>query len=661
MTDIFLSYSREDQATARRFAEAFEREGLSVWWDQTLKPGEAYDRVTEKALQDAKAVVVLWSRKSVESHWVRSEATQAQTNGTLVPVMIEPCKRPIMFELMHTAELAHWKGDPNDGAWRTFLGDVPQFVKKEGPVASPSATPPASNLSRQFGTRVLIGVVALLLIGPAAFWLARAQRSAQVGAGSATTTKEVTLAVLPFRNISSDPAQESFANGLSEELLNQLTQIRELRVTGRTSSFSFKNNDEDPRVIAEKLGVASLLEGTIRRDDKRLRVTAKLINGKDGTNLWTRSYDHVLTVSGIIAIQEEIAKDVAQALSIRLDIGDMSRVKGGTTNWDAYEKYLHATSAFGRGDFLQGAQDSRDAVALDPTFARAWYGLYRSLGQVLTLGMADSAATRKEMAETGARVVALAPDAPWTQTVRMSQFVEQHRWSEAEAAIGATRQKSAPTPEFAFSYGVFLAEVGRTNEALEYFQRAVQRDPLSRAVSGTQQMVLYSAGRTEESASEYERYRGLAGNPGVADIIALYRLWSAKDVDTEAVKAQVSNALPRGAGIFGITRDNWNDKPTARAQVRKAFEDPANRNVIFFSIADHYGERDMALAALRRELIELHGPPFLTLWLPSESGVRTDPRFKDIVRELGLVDYWRTTGKWGDFCKPVGTGDFECH
>src|SRR6185369_4286773 len=99
MPDIFLSYSRDDQPMARRFAEGLEAEGFSVWWDQELHPGEAFDQVTEKALSEARAVVVLWSKVSVESRWVRAEATQANAMGRLVPVMIGPCKRPIMFEL----------------------------------------------------------------------------------------------------------------------------------------------------------------------------------------------------------------------------------------------------------------------------------------------------------------------------------------------------------------------------------------------------------------------------------------------------------------------------------------------------------------------------------------------------------------------------------
>ena len=135
MTDIFLSYSREDQATARHYAEALQREGFSVWWDQVLKSGDAYDRVTEEALRTASAVIVLWSRSSVDSRWVRSEATTADRRGTLRPAMIEPCERPVMFELTHTAELSHWRGQADDPAWKAFVADL-KAALPQGQVAS---------------------------------------------------------------------------------------------------------------------------------------------------------------------------------------------------------------------------------------------------------------------------------------------------------------------------------------------------------------------------------------------------------------------------------------------------------------------------------------------------------------------------------------------
>src|SRR3974390_858862 len=150
MPDIFLSYTREDQPAAQRFAEAFEAQGFSVWWDVTLRSGEAYDQVTEEALRTAKAVVVLWSKKSVASRWVRAEATLADCNRTLVPAAIEPCERPIMFELTQTADLSRWTGDAKDPAWRTFLADVRQFVETAAaparpvsPVSSAVSAPPA--------------------------------------------------------------------------------------------------------------------------------------------------------------------------------------------------------------------------------------------------------------------------------------------------------------------------------------------------------------------------------------------------------------------------------------------------------------------------------------------------------------------------------------
>jgi len=153
MSDIFLSYNREDQAIARRFAVAFEREGFSVWWDATLHSGEAYDQVTEKALEEARAVVVLWSKKSVDSRWVRAEATTADRNGTLVPVMIEACRRPIMFELTHTADLSNWKGDANDPLWRAYVADVRRFVERAGPLTATSSTAQGSTTAAPVTSR----------------------------------------------------------------------------------------------------------------------------------------------------------------------------------------------------------------------------------------------------------------------------------------------------------------------------------------------------------------------------------------------------------------------------------------------------------------------------------------------------------------------------
>lgn len=181
LPDIFLSYNRDDQAVARQFAEAFGREQFNVWWDATLRSGEAYDEVTEKALREAKAVVVLWSKKSALSRWVRAEATLADRNRTLVPAMIEPCDRPIMFELTQTADLTRWNGDSADRAWQAFLGDVRRFL---GVDATATSTQP------------------VLQAPPAP--VAPAQ----------PRDHRPSLAILPFTNRSGEPADDVFADGM---------------------------------------------------------------------------------------------------------------------------------------------------------------------------------------------------------------------------------------------------------------------------------------------------------------------------------------------------------------------------------------------------------------------------------------------------------------
>ncbi len=162
--DVFISYSREDAGTARCFAEAFALEDIEVWWDVALRSGENFDEVIEKALRAAKAVVVLWSPRSVASRWVRAEATLADRIGTLAPVIIEPCERPIIFELTHTADLRHWTGDPSDPAWQVYLQDVRRFIGREGPVEDPSGTETAKQApSRSFAKRPSDGIGDFLL------------------------------------------------------------------------------------------------------------------------------------------------------------------------------------------------------------------------------------------------------------------------------------------------------------------------------------------------------------------------------------------------------------------------------------------------------------------------------------------------------------------
>ena len=147
-TDIFISYSREDRAAARYFAECFGQEGFNVWWDAALHSGETFDEVIEKELKASKAVVVLWSPRSVTSRWVRAEATLADRRNKLAPVIIESCDRPIIFELHHTVDLADWTGDTTDARWRGFIHDLHRIIEKNAPAQAAATAPPTADRFR---------------------------------------------------------------------------------------------------------------------------------------------------------------------------------------------------------------------------------------------------------------------------------------------------------------------------------------------------------------------------------------------------------------------------------------------------------------------------------------------------------------------------------
>ena len=151
--DIFLSYSREDRAAVRHIAESFEAEGFAVWWDAALQSGQTFDEVIEQRLKEAKAVVVLWSPRSVTSRWVRAEATLADRKNKLVPAIIEPCDRPIAFELTHTADLSEWTGDTRDPGWRAFVKDVRALVQKAVGHEAEAPAAPKPHVERVYARR----------------------------------------------------------------------------------------------------------------------------------------------------------------------------------------------------------------------------------------------------------------------------------------------------------------------------------------------------------------------------------------------------------------------------------------------------------------------------------------------------------------------------
>ena len=677
MPDIFLSYSRDDEATARRFAEAFEREGFSVWWDQTLHAGEDYDEVTEKALEEARAVVVLWSRKSVGSRWVRAEATQADRNGTLVPAMIEDCKRPIMFELKQTADLSGWTGDPRDKTWQAYLASVRRRVERDHPSPfAPSMPSRVATPARRVNAAVVAAVIAGLLVVVIGMWLlvrkhdGAANMQVATRSVDAATTGMVSLAVLPFANLSSDPEQGYFSDGLTEELLNQLAQVPNLRVIGRTSSFALKGTNDDLRHIGEMLGVSRILEGGVRKAGDRVRITARLVNPADGTQLWSEVYERKL--DDIFALQEEIARTVAETLQVRM--GARGGTGSGTKNVVAFEAFLAGRALLSSGAVAEAIPHLERAVALDPDFVPAWLWLIDGYMRV-SLGESQSrAAAIRRQNEAIDRVMARVPGSPEASLALSYQVARGRDLQKLEQLLQESLKMSGSQGMRArLRYAQFLEGVGRSAQALVELERVVRDDPLD---VDARISVAQAHDRAGERARADAELKDLLQLPGVsAWQRQTFTLVSAMERGDKVGTRQALVAraeIPRPEAMDrSQTYDALgllDDPAAALRRLRQLLNDPKVQSNIMAYIgypvwAAYFGDRQLALQG--RELISRQGFSFETyardMWSPVFRAMRSEPRFKQLLRDMGVVDYWRATADWGDYCKPVGADDFECH
>jgi TolB-like protein len=652
LPDIFLSYSRDDPAIARRFAEGLEREGFSVWWDATLIPGEAFDQVIEKALSEAKAVVVLWSRNSVASRWVRAEATQANDNKTLVPVIVEPCKRPIMFELTHTADLSHWKGDFQDPVWQAFVTNVHKYVGTDRRT-NVLQTPARAAARSRIGWWVA-GTVAIVVAGASAFWFFHGRLVGAAVTNSAVASVQPSIAVLPFKDFSPGKDQEYFADGVTEEILNTLASIPNLKVTARTSAFAFKGKDTDLRTIGATLGVRHILEGSIRKEGSQLRITAQLIDTQTDAHLWSRSYDR--TLQDVFKIQEDIAGVVAQELQVTLGVG-IGQQPGMTRNAEAFDALLAAVAEsqqFNPDARRHSIALAEKAVDLDPAYVAAWTFLGQAYESMPTMGGEPSEHWPQKAESAWQHVQQLQPDWPDLQFRIADRSVEQGRWQEAaehyrSGWAAATKFGQNPRGIDGRQPGM-LIETGHTREAIAVLERAKQFDPLSPSPPLFLISAYSDAGNFKAAFAEAERADRLFASP-VMHAGGLKAALGARD------RVQILRWLGGTDPLRALL-----DKP---AEARAYLHSTAPSQTAFLLAANavwfaYFGDAQAALESLRTASRQgALGLAALNLWSPVMYDMRQLPGFKQLVRDMGLVDYWRQAG-WPDRCHPTTGDDFKC-
>jgi TolB-like protein len=508
-------------------------------------------------------------------------------------------------------------------------------------------------------------IISLLLVLGAGMLIAfvpepadRASEHASAPAGRATATASgPSIAVLPFINMSSDREQEYFSDGLSEELLNQLAQLPNLRVIGRTSSFAFKGKSEDLRSIGEILGVNHILEGSVRKSGDQVRITAQLINPADGSHLWSAAYDRNL--GDIFALQEEIARTVAGQLRISIDARDLRQ--GGTQNLEAYDAYLR-----GRGAVADSLRYLERAVELDPAFTAAWAMVaqdYSAL-QLSDPGRTDWLQKRDRAID---RVEQLAPGSAVANLLKGNRAFVAGDLKQAEPLLASVQGLPSILSSDGYTqYGTFLLSVGRPTEALELLRQAQQIDPISYITSIVLQINYEVLQDYEKADAEYRRLESFAaGNPLARGAVAL-RAMARRD--NEAIRKALGTASNDDATRMQASLVSLLDSPPAAlAELRRIYADPAFQSkplplVVVAHWAAYLGDPEFSLEAFRR--MWHAGAPrnslLFSLWRPVERDMRRLPAFKDFVREVGLVDYWRASGKWSEFCRPVGQNDFTC-
>jgi adenylate cyclase len=428
---IFLSYARDDVDAARQLAQGIAQAGHDVWWDHHLHGGSRFAKEIDRALKNAEAVVVLWSEASVESAWVQDEAAEGRDSERLVPVSIGSTKPPLGFRQFHTIDLGSWTG--------------------EGP---PSALDELLNaIGRTCGSD-------------------EHEHKASSSAVAELAQRKNSICVLPFVNMSGDPEQEYFSDGISEDITTDLSKISVLDVVARNTAFGFKGQSPDVKEVAKQLGVSHVLEGSVRKAGNRIRINAQLIDGSTGKHLWADRFDSDLT--DIFDIQDEISKAIVDALQLKLLPKEKQAIEErGTANVESYSLYLMARQQWVSGGFSYPDRHRmivrlcREATTLDPDYAQAWSLM--ALAQALLrfwYGAEEDALPAAE------RALALDPKLPEGHCVKARYLEDEGRSEEAEQQIQTALELAPESWEANREMAAFLYRHGRIAEAIPFFDKA---------------------------------------------------------------------------------------------------------------------------------------------------------------------------------------------
>ena len=573
MARIFLSYARDDVDAAKQLAACIGDAGHDVWWDRHLHGGSRFAAEIDKALKDAEAVVVLWSPNSIESAWVQDEAAEGRDSGRLVPVSLASAKPPLGFRQFQTIELGSWDGTRAPDALEDLLEAIGRTC---GVSARPAETDKADKTT--------------------------------------ASKKRASVCVLPFINMSGEPEQEYFSDGITEDIITDLSKVSALSVVARNTAFTFKGQTVDVKEVAKTLGVTYVLEGSVRKAGNRVRITAQLIDGAEGDHVWADRFDRDLT--DIFEIQDEISKAIVEALKIKLLPDEKKAIeKRGTNNVEAYNLYLMARQQWISGTVGNPRREEsilrlcQQATLLDPDYAQAW-----ALMAIAQLELRFVHGRDENALPAAERALEINPGLPEAHCIKARYLEEEGKNEEAERQIRTALKLDPDSWEVNREVARMLFRHGRIEEAIPYFEKAASLTETDwhnlLMVSTCYQATGNQAGINKAAQMTIERTeRAVANDP--------------------------TNGTALAAGAYALAMFGHADR--AREWTRRALLlDPDNltmRYNLACTMIRQLGDSDEALDALGPFFDKMNS----TTWIrhleadPDLDPVRDHPRFQEMV------------------------------
>ena len=625
MTDLFVSYKSEDRTRVQPLVEALTADGISLWWDAHIGGGDRWRESIESNLGSAQCVLVVWSKRSTgaEGHFVRDEATRAQRRGAYLPVRIDAVEPPLGFGEIQALSLEGWRGKRDDPRYLAVLEAARAMIEGRGRTATVSQP---KGLDRRY---ILIGGGGVAAVATAGVGWALWPHAA------ATDTS---IAVMPFANLSGDPSQSYFADGMSEGLRSALTRIPHFSVIGRSSSEKLR--DEDAKAISAKLKVASVLTGSVRRSADTIRVSAQLIKGSDGFERWSETYDRA--AGDALAIQSAIAESVAAALRVKLLPAERATLTaGGTRNDKAHDLILQATALVTSDQSSDATKQTLrmadSAISLDPNYAEA-HGfkakvLVTLASQAATLAANQDYLSQAKVAAT--KAISLAPGLPAGYSALANVSVFNLDLRGAKAAYDRGLELGA-YPPLLRNQAQFLSAIGDSAGATKAFDRATALDPLVPANGAIKARLLREARHYEDAlvlarrvAAEYPKLASAFWSIG----ISLVMLGRSKEALAEMARAPDGDAFR--LAIEGVAQARLGDRAASDATLaRLRTTDGDVSHIQYAEIRAQQGEQAQALDELDLAwkfkdagLMILPTDPFL-------DPLRGEPRFKALVAKL---------------------------